>query len=129
MTEIGRFTRDIKHVAGVDNVFADYLSRIKPESRGTAYLEDQEVATTESVKFQLLSLDTICELQADCPEIKRIKSGDKPKGIFEDKLIDNRLIFCETSSQCGPRPYIPKELRSQIMASLHFDHLGIKNYY
>ena len=39
LTEIGRFTRDIKHVSRVDNVFADYLSRIKPDSRGTAYLD------------------------------------------------------------------------------------------
>ena len=40
ITEIGRFTRDIEHISGVDNIFADYLSRIKPEKRGTAYDED-----------------------------------------------------------------------------------------
>ena len=40
--EIARFTRDIRHVSGVDNIFADFLSRIRPEQRGTAYLEDSE---------------------------------------------------------------------------------------
>ena len=39
--------------------------------------------------------------------------------------MDGQDIFCETSST-KPRPYIPKELRSQLIASLHFDHLGIK---
>ena len=78
ITEIGRFTRDIRHIAGVDNTFADYLSRIKPDSKGTAYLgdEDAEVATTESIKFQLHSLKELQGLQEVCPEIERIKKGD-----------------------------------------------------
>lgn len=37
ITEIGRFTKDVRHVSGVDNVFADWLSRIKEESKGDAY--------------------------------------------------------------------------------------------
>ena len=130
ITEIGRFTRDIRHVAGVDNTFADYLSRIKPEKKGTAYLaldDEQEVASAETVKFQLMSLDTIRDLQEHCPEIKKIRSGDKPKGIFEDRVIDNKLLFCELSSNEGPRPYVPQELRKQVMSSLHFDHLGNKS--
>ena len=67
LNEIGRFTRDIKHVSGVDNIFADYLSRIKPEVKGTAYLDEPDesdevqVAAAESVSFQLQSLDTIRE--------------------------------------------------------------------
>ena len=64
ITEIGRFTRDMKHVSGIDNVFANFLSRIKPEHLGTAYLDeseetpdiDPELASVESVQFQLLSL-------------------------------------------------------------------------
>ena len=64
ITEIGRFTKDVRHVSGVDNVFADFLSRIRPENRGSAYLEQEELASTElssmeEVKFQLLSLDAI----------------------------------------------------------------------
>ena len=34
LMEISRFTRDIRHVSGVDNVFADFLSRIRPEQKG-----------------------------------------------------------------------------------------------
>ena len=135
LTEIGRFTRDIKHVSGVDNVFADYLSRIKPDARGTTYLDDadeadneQQVAATESVKFQLLSVQLLAELQQKCPEIKLIKSGDKPKNSkFSEVEIDGAKLYCEISSDNGPRPYVPEPLRSQLIQSLHFDHLGQKS--
>ena len=111
ITEIGRFTRDIRHVAGVDNTFADYLSRIKPECKGTAYLseEDPEVAAAESVKLQLLSLKTLVDLQSSCPEISRIRKGDKPRNaIFEDRDIDGLSVFCEVTS--STRPYVPEPL-------------------
>ena len=56
ITEIGRFTRDVKHVSGVDNIFADYLSRIPPDKQGTSYLPedgaDAVVASTETLKLQ-----------------------------------------------------------------------------
>ena len=64
LNEIGRFTRDIRHVSGIDNVFADFLSRIKPEHKGTEYLDQNsdeeclEVAGAETVKFQLTSIKT-----------------------------------------------------------------------
>ena len=37
ITEIGRFTKDIRHVSGVDNTFADFLSRITPQQTGFGY--------------------------------------------------------------------------------------------
>ena len=130
VTEIGRFTRDVRHVKGVDNTFADYLSRIPPDKKGTAYLgedeEEQEVASTESMKFQIHSLAELQGLQEVCPEIKRIKGGDKPKNAeFKTETIDNMPVFCEVTSENGVRPYVPEVLRRQIMESLHFDHLGI----
>ena len=135
ITEIGRFTRDIKHVSGIDNVFADFLSRIRPEHRGTAYLEDgeetpaiaPELAVTEAVQFQVTSLKAIEDLQAGCPDIKLIKSGDQPKSATFDTVdIDGHQLFCEVTAR--PRPYVPKALRQEIITSLHAaDHLGIKS--
>ena len=58
ITEIGRFTRDIRHVSGIDNVFADFLSRIKPENRGTAYLAE------EADSWEVTSPDQILECRA-----------------------------------------------------------------
>ena len=37
ITEIGRFTRDVRHVSGVENTFADFLSRITPQQTGSAF--------------------------------------------------------------------------------------------
>ena len=135
ITEIGRFTKDVRHISGIDNVFADFLSRIKPEHQGSAYLGGEpdelavtEIASAEEIKFQLLSLDALRELQDLCPEIKRIKSGDKPKNTtFKTEVIDGKPVFCEMSSSKA-RPYVPEPLRHQIIASLHnLDHLGQKS--
>ena len=83
---------------------------------------------TESIKLQLASLPALSDLQSTCPEVKLIKSGDKPKNAkFEERLIDNLPILCEISSLNKPRPFVPKEMRQQIINSLHqMDHLGIK---
>ena len=140
LTEIGRFTKDIRHVSGVDNIFADFLSRIRKEQKGDAYLEDselnqdtildlkaREVAASETLQFQLTSLSTIAELQGSCPEIELIRGGDKPKNTsFADKVVDGQSVFCEVTS--GIRPYILEPLRQQVMRSLHaLDHVGIKS--
>ena len=67
ITELGRFTKDIRHVSGIDNVFADFLSRIKPENKGSAYLDQEELASAEvlsaeeEVKFQLVSLEALID--------------------------------------------------------------------
>ena len=136
LTEIGRFTKDIRHVSGVDNVFADFLSRIRDDQRGEAYLEDSEtnqdtvldpeVASTETIQFQLTSLATIADLQNECPEVKLILSGDTPKNTtFKKEVIDGVEILCELSSSQA-RPFVPEPLRYQIMGSLHaLDHVGI----
>ena len=131
ITEIGRFTRDVKHVSGVDNVFADWLSRIREENKGTAYEEDgdAEIAgVEEEVQFQLVSLDTLLDLQSEDPEIKLINSGDQPKNTsFKQETIEGRSLLCEVSSNSGPRPYVPQPLREQILRSLHnVDHKGIE---
>ena len=93
ITELGRFTRDIRHVSGVDNVFADFLSRIREENKGTAYQEgaEPELAAAEEIQLQLLSLDTLVDLQYGDPEIERIRSGDQPKAaIFRQEVLEAR---------------------------------------
>ena len=101
ITEIGRFTRDVEHIAGVQNVFADFLSRIKElpdDKRGVAYQEEPELATTETVSFQLISLGALEDVQAEDLEIKKILAGDQPKYTkFSFKTIEGKKILCETS--------------------------------
>ena len=128
ITEIGRFTRHVEHVSGSQNVFADFLSRIKnlpDDKKGSAYLE-AEVAAAETVSFQLVSLPALEDIQREDPEIKKILSGDQPKNtVFGFKNIDQHRIFCELSSK-QDRPYIPASMRKEIMTSLHsVGHIGI----
>ena len=102
----------------------------------SGYLEDSEetppisaeLASSESVQFQLTSLSALQDLQSSCPEVKKIKSGDKPKSAtFSMEQIDGHELLCEMSST-NPRPFVPKPLRLDIMTSLHsMDHLGIKS--
>ena len=129
ITEIGRFTRDVRYVQGVQNVFADFLSRIPENKKGTAYLDTpEEVASTETVKMQLVSLQVLQDLQESCPEVTKIKNNDKPKNtIFEEVDLDGIKVWCEVTNP-QPRPYVPFPLRDQIMTSLHsLDHLGWKS--
>ena len=85
-----------------------------------------EVAAAESLKLQIMSISALHDLQAECPDIKKILSGDKPKNTSFDYVeIDGKSIFCEITSH--PRPYVPYPLRQHLISSLHFDHLGIKS--
>ena len=96
-------------MSGIDNVFADYLSRIKPESKGSAYSENKEdteeirnveIASAEEVidaeiaaeevKFQLVSLDSLQDLQSVDPEVDKIKKGDKSQFFTWHPLNNSR---------------------------------------
>ena len=110
LTEIGRFTKDVRHISGIDNIFADFLSRIPEEKKGEAYRSDVmpetppiELASAETVQFQVTTLPVLHELQQSCPEIKLILGGDKPKNTtfgYED--IDGFKIFCKKSHRLRP---------------------------
>ena len=102
ITEIGRFTKDMRHISGIDNIFADFLSRIREENKGSAYQAEEDVeleVAAEEVQFQLVSLDVLQDLQATDPEVKRIRSGEQPRSAtFSQVEIEGRSLFCETSS-------------------------------
>ena len=135
ITEISQFTRDVQHVSGLSNIWADLLSRPPVEKKGTAYLELDdgeilptpvgEVGATESLRMQVMSMPVLKELQENCEEIKKIRGGNLPRNTtFNNRVIDNMEIFCETTS--GDRPYVPKPLRQQIILAQHsLDHVGI----
>ena len=89
----------MRHISGIDNIFADFLSRIREENKGSAYQAEEDVeleVAAEEVQFQLVSLDV---LQATDPEVKRIRSGEQPRSAtFSQVEIEGRSLFCETSS-------------------------------
>ena len=46
LMEIGQFTKDIRHISGNKNIGSDFLSRIPPELKGSAYQNDLSIAAS-----------------------------------------------------------------------------------
>ena len=134
LVEIGQFTKDVRHIAGMANVGSDFLSRIPATVKGTAYDEDSgaltneanKIAAIEGYKLIAMSPTVIAEAQAKCKEIELIKAGRHPTSVtFQPVEFDKTELLSETSLS-NPRPVIPKELRNFIMKQMHFCHQGIK---
>ena len=124
LMEIGMFTKDIRHLAGKDNVGSDFFSRIAPEVKGTAY---DELAALEGLKLYSISAKEIFKEQQNCAEIELLKNGKHAKSVtFADQTYAGQSLFCEMSMSI-PRPFLPKNLRVKIMRSLHnLGHYSIK---
>ena len=153
LMEIGQFTKDVQHIAGLHNGGSDFLSRIPPETKGSAYdddaslsstsqssvvdqkmspkatyekMQESRVAAIEGMKLECVSPAVIAEAQENCTEVELIKSGKHPTSvIFEQVRIGNHILLCEMC-QSVPRPFLPKNLRSFVTKQMHFAHDGIK---
>ena len=146
LVEIGQFTKDVRHIAGLKNVGSDFLSRIPKEIMGSAYEEDKslsskiepanvdretcaktaEVMSLEGHKLIAMSARVIFDAQKECREVALIEAGKHPTSlVFERVKINGTELLCETS-QSQPRPFLPKPLRKFAMQQMHFSHKGIK---
>ena len=134
LMEIGQFTKDIRHIAGLKNTGSDFLSRIPPESKGSAYDESasvewqdfQQVAALEGHRLQCMTPKVIFEAQKDCKELELIKAGKHAASvIFKPVMFQDVELWCE-ASMSKPRPFLPKRLRQFAMKQLHYAHDGIK---
>ena len=72
LVEIGQFTKDVRHIAGLKNTGSDFLSRIPSDLKGSAY---EEVSAIEGQQLIALSPNVIHEAQQKCKEIELIKAG------------------------------------------------------
>ena len=101
LVEIGQFTKDVRHIAGMANVGSDFLSRIPKAVQGSAYNEDSgaltnekptlaEVAVLEGHKLVAMSPTAIFEAQKECKELELIKAGKHPNSvIFKPNICIN----------------------------------------
>lgn len=98
---ISQFTTDIKHVAGEDNVVADFFSRIDAIAQGP-----------------LLDFSTLSREQSRDTQLQDIMSSP---GTYSLKLCSTQVpgtavsIFCD---QTG-RPFVPVCMRRQVFELLH----------
>ncbi|GBM17723.1 Transposon Ty3-I Gag-Pol polyprotein [Araneus ventricosus] len=104
-----RFTVDIKHISGKDNVVADALSRI------------------ESISTSPLAYEDIARSQQDDEELDLLLK--QPTNLTLQKLqVPNTdvMLYCDISTQVI-RPYIPKKHRYQVFRNLHdLAHPGVR---
>lgn len=109
---VSQFTTDIRHIAGMENVTADMLSRI------------QSLEST-------INYNKIAETQRTDPEIEQIRNGTgKQHFSITLKLFavpgSNEQLYCDVSTK-RIRPYIPKEFRQQVLSSTHrLSHPGVR---
>ena len=109
---VSQFTTDIRHVSGNENPVADALSRI-----------------TTLTPSSTIDFAAMAHAQRSDEELKQLRNDPSSTTLeFHDHPIptSNSLITCDISTG-KPRPFVPKEFRRSIFASLHnLSHPGIK---
>ena len=76
ITEIGRFTNDVRPVSGVDNIFADFSSRITEENKTTRWMDPPPL-----------------------PSLRKQQSR-RPKWQRQQSLWDFRWSLCQCWKTC-----------------------------
>ena len=128
LVEIGQFTKDVRHVAGLQNVGSDFLSRVPIGIKGTAFVTEEppsltdESATISAIEgHKLVSISplVVYEAQQDCQETLSIKNGKHPTSAsFGPVTFGDCELLCELSSS-KPRPVLPKSLRRHVIQQIH----------
>ena len=133
---IAEYTADIRHVAGVDNVVADALSRPpgqlpspveKGGSAGACSSSTSAVSSLLPVQSSpggLVDLAAIAADQHNCSETIAL-SGDKKLQVTRLGVGD-QLLLCSTATG-SLRPLVPKSHRRAIFTAVHgLAHPGIR---
>jgi hypothetical protein len=105
---VGQFTTDIRHIAGVDNVVADVLSRVEEIVEAINYEDLAEAQRTDSELQQMKSSNTNLQL----------------------KLVafpgSSSSVVCDVSGQTA-RPFLTPSFRRTAFDLIHnLSHPGIK---
>ncbi|KAG8198256.1 hypothetical protein JTE90_021513 [Oedothorax gibbosus] len=108
---ISQFTTDIRYIKGSENIVADTLSRISSISMPSP-----------------IDYEQIAQAQQNDPELQSLLSNSN---IFHFKKINlpdcKKAIFCDLSTGTA-RPYIPKQFREHVFATLHnVSHSGARS--
>ena len=127
LMEIGQFTKDVRHIEGLKNTGSDYLSRIPPNLKGSAYEEASiELAAIEGHKLECLSPQVIFEAQQKCKEVELAKAGKHANSVIFQAVQFGEFELLSEVSQSKPRPLLPKNLRQFVIKQMHYAHKGIK---
>ncbi|UYV65427.1 hypothetical protein LAZ67_3004340 [Cordylochernes scorpioides] len=108
----GQFTTDIRHIAGCENVPADFLSRVKPISHHQPY--DRK---------------SLAEAQAVDQELQALLTSENRSSLQLEKVQipeTNISLYCDVST-AKSRPFVPASSRRIIFSAYHnLSHPGVR---
>ncbi|KMQ86146.1 pol polyprotein [Lasius niger] len=107
---LSQFVKDIKHVAGPENVVADTLSRLEA-------IEMPVIVSTEE----------LAQEQRTDPELQTLLRGQTTLNLKPLRLDDSDTqIYCEVTDKI--RIYVPQSLRQKVFNTVHnLAHPGAKS--
>ncbi|UYV76605.1 hypothetical protein LAZ67_14001434 [Cordylochernes scorpioides] len=109
---IGQFTTDIRHIAGCENVRADFLSRVEPISHHQPY-----------------DPKSLAEAQAVDQELQALLTSENRSSLQLEKVQipeTNISLYCDVST-AKPRPFVPAPCRRIIFSAYHnLSHPGVR---
>ncbi|UYV65622.1 hypothetical protein LAZ67_3004893 [Cordylochernes scorpioides] len=109
---IGQFTTDIRHIAGCENVPADFLSRVEPISHHQPY-----------------DPKSLAEAQAVDQELQALLTSENRSSLQLEKVQipeTNISLYCDVST-AKPRPFVPSPCRRIIFSAYHnLSHPGVR---
>ncbi|UYV65202.1 hypothetical protein LAZ67_3003566, partial [Cordylochernes scorpioides] len=109
---IGQFTTDIRHIAGCENVPADFLSRVEPISHHQPY-----------------DPKSLAEAQAVDQELQALLTSENRSSLQLEKVQipeTNISLYCDVSTE-KPRPFVPAPCRRIIFSAYHnLSHPGVR---
>lgn len=107
---ISQFTTDIRHISGMDNICADFLSRINSVETSIDY-------------------EKIASSQENDEELQQLLEGKLDSSLVFKQLVipgSTKPIYCDVSTK-NVRPYIPKQFRNEVLTKIHgISHPGVK---
>ncbi|UYV79216.1 hypothetical protein LAZ67_17001566 [Cordylochernes scorpioides] len=101
---IGQFTTDIRHIAGCENVPADFLSRVEPISHHQPY-----------------DPKSLAEAQAVDQELQALLTSENRSSLQLEKVQipeTNISLYYDVSTE-KPRPFVPAPCRRIIFSAYH----------
>jgi cleavage and polyadenylation specificity factor subunit 1 len=109
---IGQFSTDIRHIAGIDNVVADMLSRIEEISM-PKIVDLNEMAKQQSKDQEILLL--MNDPTKSSLQLRKVKLPNTDESLY-----------CDTANNIF-RPFVPKSLRKAVINQHHgLSHPGVK---
>jgi cleavage and polyadenylation specificity factor subunit 1 len=115
LSAIAEYTTDIRHVAGVDNVVADALSRPPAQPSAVAAV----APSAGGVDYASLAKE-----QQRCQSVKKLMMSPSLRVLKVN--VGGVNLWCDMSA-AAPRPFVPDSWRERIFRAFHeLAHPGIR---